>query len=97
MQRELNPFLCCFCILLSAFSHQSAKETFLAGVSLVKFRGCKIAHGNCLAKTQVVRMCWTFLPPDHIVGSALVNGLVLTCSIPVVNRNGLGNGIDKYG
>ena len=58
MQKELKPFLRCFCSFFSAFFHQSAKDELLVGVRLVKASCCRMAHQNCLAKTHEVRMCW---------------------------------------
>jgi len=58
IQKELKPLLRCFCSFLSAFFHQTAKEDLLVGVSLAKSSCCRMAHQNCLAKTQDMRMCW---------------------------------------
>jgi len=62
IQRELNPFLCCFCSFFQDRLHQSAKETLLLlGVKWVRFKGWRTANQNCRANTQDVRMCWIYI------------------------------------
>ena len=62
MTSELNPFLCCLGTFLQALNHQSAKETFLRLVTnATKFKGCKTANQNCLAKTHREDVLYRFL------------------------------------
>ena len=87
IQRELNPFLCCFCTFFQDLLHQSAKETLLLlGVRWVRFKDCRTPNQNWRANTQDVRMCWIFSSFWSQRGQRSGWGRPLFCSLSAVQQ-----------